>query len=521
MTCVSSKFSGLLVTEEVADEHGKVVRLEGSEEKLAELQEMVEQLEEFADNHSAQVKHEVEEMMLQDMEKFSTSLEMAPSCVNFEVMKSQYIAEAEMRFRTGCVQRQNDIEIYISTKMRKVLDELTSSLAAQFNKVREERLIFLEGIREQVRAKAEQELVIVQTQFVQQADAEITGLHDDEIGDFVQHLITKTDDYSEAAKTAFRQKFTSDEWKHIADCESQLNRRLIIPLKEKLQEATQRQQNIDRTQFSQLAEQKKELEKQLTNVETALQAERAARQQDVTAFQASKDQAVTDAKTAGRAEKIVELEEVKRQFDTRIEQLKGELQSKDAVIQQKNNDLTAKENEITKQQEKLKQMQAKLRLSLAYRRSPDESDYPTETIWDFCISGLTLSQLDSVKLENGNRLYCGGPYSHLCFQGNSQTLGRDTLPVTVVKGNTLFFRYVVSSMPYYATDSCSDICDSCSGYERYSLFAVEKVSPDAWGGCWILKNIGLQNPRYLRAVGGKIACDGQDASNASKFSLRF
>jgi hypothetical protein len=215
--------------------------LRRSRERLTELQEMVRQLELFTDNHAMILKQEFGALIEQEMGTFETALAMSPDCFDFDGMKHRYLTQIEHKFVDGCTQHQNDIKVHISKKMDTVLDDLITWLTGTLTTVRERRLIALDEIRTQNRTKAEEKIIAVQNQFIQQASAEISALTDSQIGDFVQKLITKIEQYDEAAKTAFRQKFTQIEWIHIADCETQFYRRVVTPINQKLQEATQKQ----------------------------------------------------------------------------------------------------------------------------------------------------------------------------------------------------------------------------------------------------------------------------------------
>jgi hypothetical protein len=111
-------------------------------------------------------------------------------------------------------------------------------------------------------------------------------------------------------------------------------------------------------------------------------------------------------------------------------------------------------------------------------------------------------------------------YFSFQFQPSAPQFGRGFDFSVEIHGNRVAFCYqAASGIRYYATPSCPDILDSSSGYDRYSYFIPERVSSDLWGGCWMLQNAGWFSRNYLRCAGGRIACDGRDSSDASRFKL--
>jgi hypothetical protein len=466
-------------------------------------------------------------LFVKEMGEYSTALVMTADAPKLDQLKDRHVVEINHQFHDDCIQRQMDIEIHIAPQLAAVLDNLTSAVAALFSKARQERLTKLNGIRAQVHGKAEAAMRAVQIRFVEKAQIEIQNLSDGQVSLYVQQLITKTKQYGDEAIGDFRGRLTEDEWRHIHDEEANFQRKLCEPISAKLQESIRRQENVGQNQYGRLQCEKDELAGKLTAAEEQSRVQRTAMDQERAALVAAKDRAVSDAKAQAkveldrlRNEKAGELQQTKEQFQTQIQQLQQQLNAKDSTIRSERQASAAKDTAAARQNEEIKRLRAKLRLLLAYKPGSSSWGMPTEDVLDFCISGMNSSQLDSVTLTDGNRLVSGsGDYFTLHFQGTGQRFGRDARPCVEIDGDRVAFRYGTTTTRYYATPSCPDILDSSPRFPNYSFFVPERESDDGWGGCWMLRNAGWYSRNYLRCAGGKIACDGRDSSDASRFQL--
>jgi hypothetical protein len=403
--------------------------------------------------------------------------------------------------------------------MDEVVKGLRASVAAACSRAYEERLGILGQLRAAQLHVAEQQLAIIQTQFVGRAQTEIDALQNGEVRKFVSQLIRKTDQYAAEAIAAFRSAFTPREWQHIQDQEPAFRRRLLDPVNAKLQEVTARQEKVDRDQYQALLGQKGGLNKQVTDLQAQLEREKRTREAERARLVAEKDQAHLAGIERGREEKRAELEAMKAQVNRQIQALNQRIAVRDGEIDAARSSERTKGYTVTNLTCELQRSRAKLRIALAYRPIPGRFDFPTEDMLDFCTAGCSAAVLDTSTLESGNRL-CRPlrAYCTLCSDGSGQRVGRDGLPVVEIIGNTIGFRYNLHETRYYATSSSPRLCDSDAEHDNDSLFAPENVTGTP-NGPWRLRNTGLSEFNYLRASGGEVICNGASTADASPFTI--